>query len=154
MLTAKCRDGRKRGRKRCCGFSVFDILVWIFLVASFVAIIFNVVWPRVQAWKIKSTISSEFSAIMAGLENYYQSNYAYPAGNGWGWNVNEAYVPQDVINKGWQYQCAANTMVITTPPITSAKARTALAAEFQRPCDAVFQSGTSLVCQLNDRPCR
>ena len=135
------------------GFSVADLLVWGAVVGVMLTII-GIASIYFSKWREKQAIMSEYSMILTGLDTYRQDTLRYPSGSGWGWNTNNAYVPSEVINRGWQYSCSGNTITITTPAITNSKILASVANELSYKCDSVSTSGNSVVCQLNNRPCQ
>ncbi len=134
------------------GFSVADLLIWGAVVGVMLTII-GVASIYFSKWKEKQVVSSEFNIILTGLDTYRQETFQYPSGTGWTWNVNNAYVPAEIVNKGWQYSCSSNTITITTPPIANAKILAQIANEFSKKCDNSGTSGNTVVCQLVDKPC-
>ena len=142
----------RKQRSSEAGFSVMDILIWSAIVGV-IAGFLGVGFVYFTKWKERQTVINELRMITTGLDSYYQNFYRYPSGSGWGWNTNNAFVPQEVINKGWQYQCSGNTITLTTPPIPDQKVIGQLLGEFQTKCDNSGVSGNSLVCQLNNKPC-
>lgn len=142
----------RKKRSSEAGFSVMDLLIWGMVVAAIMGVL-GLAAVYFMKWKERETIISELRMIETGLDSYYQNVYHYPSGSGWAWNTNGAFVPQEIINKGWQYQCSSNTITITTPPIGDQKVIGQLIGEFQSKCDNAGVSGNSLVCQLNNKPC-
>ena len=122
----------------------------IVVIGIVIGVFYFSIKPKIEA----SSYASDLGRIMTGLEEYKSAYGRYPAGTGWGWNTNNAFVAQDITNSGWQYSCSSNTIKITTPPIGDAKVRTLVQAKFQGSgCDSVSTQGNSVVCQLNNRPC-
>ena len=141
-----------QARKNQAGFSVMDLLIWGAVVTVILGVL-GLSFTYFTKWKERETIISELRMIQTGLDSYYQNVYQYPSGRGWGWNTNNAFVPLEIINKGWDYSCTGNTITITTPPISDQKVIGQLIGEFQSKCDNAGISGDSLVCQLVNKPC-
>lgn len=142
----------KTKRKREAGFSVMDLLIWGGVVAVILGIL-GVASVYFTKWKEKQTVMSEFRIITTGLDSYYQNTYRYPSGTGWSWNTNNAFIPSEVVNKGWQYSCSGNTITITSPNIPDQKIIGQLITDFQSKCDNAGVQGNQIVCQLVNKPC-
>ena len=124
------------------------------MIAVIVGIVMAVVYIAIKPKIETNAYVSSLGRIMTGLEEYKSAYGRYPAGTGWGWDTNNAFVSQDIVNSGWQYSCSSNTIKITTPPIGDTKVRTLVQAKFQGSgCDSVSTQGNRVVCQLNNRPC-
>lgn len=121
----------------------------VVVIAIVIGGIYIAVKPKIEA----GSYTSDLQRILTGLEEYKSAYGRYPAGTGWSWNTNNAFVSQDIVNSGWQYACSSNTIKIKTPPINNTKIRTLVQAKFNSECDSVSTSGYSVVCQLNNRPC-
>ncbi|MGC8579396.1 MAG: hypothetical protein ACP5MB_04990 [bacterium] len=143
MSVSKLKDQR--------GFSVMDLMVWAGVVVVLLGII-GTAAVFFNRWKVKEEYANEFKMIESGLAAYFQSTYKYPP-SGWSWDTNGAYVPQRVVNKGWQYQCSNNQITITTPPITQTQVFSQIYNTFQARCDSASQNGSSLTCTLYNKPC-
>jgi len=125
------------------------LLIILIIIGIVVGAIFWTVKPKLQA----NSYVSDLNRVISGVEEYKSAYGKYPAGTGWSWNTNNAFVSEDIVNSGWQYSCSSNTIKITTPPINDAKVRTLVQAKFNSECDSVSTQGNSVVCQLNNRPC-
>ncbi len=141
------------GKKFQRGMTIWDILIWGGIVALVAGIIFFVAKPKIDEFKIATTIKSELLQISQGLSNYQGNNYRYPSGTGWAWNAGGLYVPQEVVNKGWQYSCSGGVITVTTPAIQKPNIRVKIQQQFQTSCDAVNVVGSAVQCIWRDRPC-
>lgn len=127
------------------------LAIVVAIISIVIGGIYIAVKPKIEA----GSYTSDLQRILTGLEGYKNAYGRYPAGTGWGWNTNYAFVGEDIVKSGWQYSCSSNTIKITTPPINDAKVRSLVQAKFSNPslCDSVSTSRYSIVCQLNNRPC-
>lgn len=120
------------------------------IVIGIVAFVFfQVIKPKLDA----NSYAGDLQVIEQGLASYYSAYHKYPAGSGWSWDTNYAYVPQAVINKGWQYSCNSGTITIISPAITDAKTRELVRAKASSLCDNAQVNNNNVVCSLYNRPC-
>jgi len=138
------------------GFSTMDLIIWAFVVSAFLAFIGGAFF-YLKKWSAKREILNEFVLINQGLANYYSSAMHYPT-SGWDWdaNANYAYVPQNIIVKGWNYVCdqANQRIAVITPPIEDNKVRSMVYEALHQRCDDVQAADNGgLACIMYDKVC-
>ena len=140
------------------GFSTIDLLVWSFVVGIILAFI-GAGYVYLKKWGEKEEIVNEFLLVSQGLNNYYSSAMHYPP-SGWDWdaNANYAYVPQNLILKGWDYICDQDNrrIAIITPPIEDSKVRSMVydALLEGKKCNEVQAADNGgLACIVYDKLC-
>jgi hypothetical protein len=146
------KEKREEISKRAGLEDAIGIILKFGIVAFVIGIIIFVIFqlrPMIEGYQY----SSQLSTIINGLNSYYSNYHKYPAGNGWDWNTNYAYVPQDIIQSGWQYQCQSNTITITSPQIGNAKVLERVKGSATSQCDNAKINNNRVVCTLYNKPC-
>jgi hypothetical protein len=123
------------------------------IIAFVIGILIYIFFTQIRPMIVGYQYSSQLSSIINGLNSYYSNYHKYPAGSGWSWNTNYAYVPQDIIQSGWQYQCQSNTITITSPQIGNAKVLERLRGSATSQCDSASINNNRVVCTLFNKPC-
>jgi len=134
--------------------SVFALMgEWVYW-GVLIAIIIFVLFIGAKVFLGSINYSKDLMLIQTGLGNYASAYGYYPAGTGWSWDVNYAYVPQDIISRGWKYSCNSNTIIITSPAISDAKVRERLKGRMTQLCDKVVENGNTVECYLEEKLCK
>jgi type II secretory pathway pseudopilin PulG len=120
ILTKKNGQMKKNWKK---GMALIDLILTIGAIAIIVGALVLILFPKVKTMINKNEYKNDFNIILSGLKDYYGDNSYYPGGEGWEWNKDNAYVPQEIIDKGWDYKCDSDskTITITTPNINDKK---------------------------------
>ena len=148
----------KNDREKRKAFTLIELIVVLIIAMSLMAALFFVLKPTAENAIQGNDIKSEYRAIENALSQYYSNTNKYPK-SGWNWNQENAYLPQDVIDKGWQYECSNNEVIITTPSINNPKVRVKVYKSLNKeakninPNATVGQSGDKLVITIPDRIC-
>ena len=140
------------------GMALTDFILTMALIAIVIAGIVIVFYPKAKAMLFKKNLMSQYQTIQTGLDSYYSDTDFYPSGSGWTWNKNNAYIPQDIITKGWTYSCSSNTITLETPAISNPKVLTSLETELQSSVSknngTVTEDGNKIKIQIPDKPCK
>ena len=140
------------------GMAVVDFVLAVALIAMVIAGIMIVVYPKAKAMLYKKDLINQYQVIQTGLDSYYSDTNFYPSGSGWTWNSNNAYVPQDVVAKGWDYSCNSNTITLETPAISNKKILTSLETQLQSSVSknngSVAEDGNRIKITIPDKPCK
>lgn len=155
VITNKKNAKKIKTRK---GFISFDFILTIGLIALVLSGILLVLLPKAKEMIAKRNIVNTYQTIQSGLSSYYSDTNFYPGGSGWTWNTNNAYIPQDIINKGWSYSCASNTMTIETPAISNPKVRTSVENQLNTMVSknngSATLDGNKVKITIPDTPCK
>jgi type II secretory pathway pseudopilin PulG len=152
LQTVKNKNPKMRG-----GFFSIELMMVLAIAAMVLAVVFLYIVPTIKANQAANELKTEFTSIVNGAEQYYSDKGVYPASSNWAWTPDNAYVPQNVIAKGWKYQCSSNTMIIDTPSINNPRVLTKmynfLSTQAQKYNGTAGKNGNSLEIRIPDKPC-
>jgi type II secretory pathway pseudopilin PulG len=140
------------------GLAVLDFIIYTVIIGAILAVLFFVLKPTATNAVEANAIKNEYSAIQTGLQQYYSDVHKYPK-SGWTWNQDNAYVPEDVVNHGWNYECSNNQITLTTPEINNPKILVKAfnnlnkVVKDENPNASVAKNGNKLVVTLPDKVC-
>ena len=137
--------------------TMLDFIIYVIIIGSILAALFFILKPKAETVTQANVIKTEYNTLMSGLKGYFSDNNVYPP-SGWSWNTNNAYVNQDLINRGWNYQCSNDTIKITTPHIKNPKVLVKIYNTVNHSLKGtgatVSKNGDQLVIQIPDSPCQ
>jgi hypothetical protein len=140
------------------GVTLIDFLLYAGIIAVILGVLLMVIFPKANLIMQKDKYKSNFNVIVTGLKDYYGDNNYYPAGSGWSWNQDNAYVAQKIIDNGWQYKCSSNAITLTTPVINNKKVLVGIAANLKNIAQAndgdAALNGNQVEVTLKDKVCK